>query len=101
MLHVPFCTPVSLSFTAAYFALALQAKLLPTMLYPAAFWDSDMLSIGTALHGRMDGYSCARISSLMHGMGNHHGLAMPPPVHHDVPPGYADGAAGVMPGCII
>ena len=38
-----------------------------------------MFSIGTALRGRMDGYSCARIISLMHGMGNHHGLAMPPP----------------------
>ena len=83
-------------------ALMLQAKLsLTTLFNPAAFGRFRHVYIGTALHGRMDGYSCACIISLMHGMGNHRGLALPPPFFHDVPPGYADGAAGVMPGCII
>ena len=82
-------------------ALMLQAALSLTMLFnPAAFGRSRHAYIGTALHGRMDGYSCACIIRLMHGMGNHRGLALPPPFFHDVPPGYADGTAGVMPGGI-
>ena len=61
-------------------ALMLQATLSLTRLFnPAAFGRFRHVCIGTALHGRMDGYSCAGIISLMHGMGNHHGLAMPPP----------------------